>query len=284
MSAIAGLIISAIIARVVIPTGSFVVGKCLEGMSKGLSSEGQNAFKNSCQQLNNEIDALKPISQIRSEFKPISTQILQTGSLEEAKGKILAEIAGQSYVGNDTAKIKRYVSALQNANSFDELEKTRKNLSDTIEDNHQQLFSGALLKACQTASVKIGFAKLESLPSALSSAVRFAATDNQGRTLITEINAPKNRQVKVQTETVGIMDGSCQDILDAFQKALEAEGVKSQPTTRKFTGGVCEMSAVKDFINQKLIPKPINKAIRPASVKDTKRSQRLNQKTQTQKQ
>lgn len=286
MSAVISLIATAVVARVVIPAGAFVVSKCLEGLANGLSTEGKIAFDNAAR-LNpiSAMNALSSVSQIRADFKPISSKTLKTSNIEEIKGGILAEIARQPFLVTDSAKLEQGVSALTQAKTFSEIEEAKQTLVNSIEDGHQQIFSDALLKSCQKASQKIGFTKIESLPSPLSSAVmRFAATDLQGRTIVTEINAPKNRAVKVETEVVGVSDGSCQEILDAFHNALEAEGVKSQPPKRKFTGGVCELPAVKDFLAKKLTFPPTAQTNKSVSNNDIQRSRKLNAAKNLQKQ
>ena len=82
--------------------------------------------------------------------------------------------------------------------------------------------------------------------------MRVIATDPAGRTLVTEIVNSRDGEPGLETEVVGVTDGSCNPILDAFDKALEAEGVHSAPPTRKFTGGVCELAAAREFVRKKI--------------------------------
>ena len=69
-----------------------------------------------------------------------------------------------------------------------------------LENGHQQIFTTALFEASQRATLKIGFTKLESLPSPLASTVRFAATDALGKTIGTEISAPTGGDARIETE------------------------------------------------------------------------------------
>ncbi len=75
-------------------------------------------------------------------------------------------------------------------------------------------------------------------------------------------------------------DGSCNLILEAFYKALESEGVRAQSPKRKYTGGVCELAAVRDFLARKItrVQTEKIKANNFAPVNDSKRQQRLNKK------
>jgi hypothetical protein len=51
---------------------------------------------------------------------------------------------------------------------------------------------------------------------------------------------------------MGVTDGSCNEILDAFDRALEEAGVRAAPPKRKYTGGVCELAAARDYVLRKV--------------------------------
>jgi hypothetical protein len=57
---------------------------------------------------------------------------------------------------------------------------------------------------------------------------------------------------------VGLHDGSCNEILDRFDAALAAEGVRAGAPRRSFTGGVCELAAAREFVRR--LPRPALKA------------------------
>ena len=85
---------------------------------------------------------------------------------------------------------------------------------------------------------------------------RVVATDQTGRALVTEIHpGDETRTPSVETELVGVTDGSCQDVLDLFDRALEEEGVVADASPkRKWTGGVCELSLAREFVRQQIVP------------------------------
>jgi hypothetical protein len=130
--------------------------------------------------------------------------------------------------------------------------------------------------ACQQAAVRVGFDRLETL-AGLRGELRLIASDPAGRTLVTEIRTGGNGDVGLETEVVGVSDGSCHEILDAFDRSLEAEGIRSAPSQRKFTGGVCELAAAREFVRRK-VKRPTTQA--PPAVKTgreaIRRTQRLN--------
>ena len=274
---------------VAIPAGAIVAGACLFALAKGLSFAAKTAIQASKEMKSpNKPQAIRSVSTIRSETKSLEMNFSKTSNLETLKSQAFTQIASQPFLVTDSAKLKSSITALDNAKTIGEFKSTHQVLIEKLENGHQKIFSNAVLDAGKRAALKIGFEKIESLPSLKQSAIRFAATDQLGRTIVTEINAPKDREVRIETEVVGVNDGSCNSILDSFDKALEAEGVRSQTPTRKYTGGVCELSAVRDFLNRKPHKEPKTKSSanskKNVAADDLIRTRKLNQANQTQKQ
>lgn len=270
-----------------IPAGAIVIGACLFGLVKGLSSLANSALQTSRNEsLKGNSKSLKSVAAIRSESKPLRLSNSGNNDLETLKTQTFKQLAIQPFLVTNKTEIETSIIKLDQAKTLLEFKTVHEEIVTKLESGHQQLFTTALLEASQRAALKIGFQKLEILPSPLVSTVRFAATDSLGKTIITEINAPIGCDARIETEVVGVSDGSCNSILDAFDQALEAEGVRSQSAQRKFTGGVCELSAVRDFIKQKVVPKT-NKSTDAKDFgleNDSKRRQRLNQNQNPNKQ
>ncbi len=262
MSAIIGLIAAAVVRSVILPAGTKLVRRTLE---KYGPVAGNLARQQAIATDHANIRSIKSLSQIRSAFKPFSSQFPRPNNVEEAKQQIMAEIASQPFYTSDEVGLSQKLEALKKASTVNEVELAGKDLSSSINNGHHAVFAGVVKDACQRASMKIGFSKIEALPSRLRSGViRFAATDAKGRTLVTEIDTPKNRDVKIETEVLGVNDNSCHQILDEFHAALEAEGVSlGGPPKREGTGGICTLAAAKMFAGR-----------RPASVKDTSKAAR----------
>ena len=278
------------IESVAVPAGAIVVGACLFGLAKGLSTLASAVFKESNElNVNDKPPCLKSAARIRAESVPLLFTGSGEGNLEVLKTETFRQLAAQPFLVSNQAELKSSLTAIYRAKSLAELKTAHQSAIARLESGHQQIFSTALSEAGKRAALKIGFQKLESLPSPLASVARFAATDALGRTLITEISAPAGGDVRIETEVVGVSDGSCSRILDDFDQALEAEGVRSQPAKRKYTGGVCELAAVRDFLKRKISPRTAalpERALKPdfAPPGDTKRRRRLNQKQSGQKQ
>jgi len=84
-----------------------------------------------------------------------------------------------------------------------------------------------------------------------------------------EIRSDRDHPTSLATEIIGSSDNTCNEILDAFNVALEAEGVKVGDRDRKFTGGILELDAAREFVNQRVKSKSTNRAESNA-VKQTK--------------
>lgn len=263
------------------PIGAIIAGACLVGLAKGLSAIAKAAFDQTIQLepiTNNP--QLKSVAQIRAETRLKNQRTPVTGDLETIKGQVLADIASQPLWLANGAVLDAKVAALSQSSTLAGIEVAKNDLMKTLEVGQQKIFTTTLLNACHNAALEIGFKKIEARPSPLPSVFRLSAEDSIGRGFVIEVTAPLDRDVRIETEVVGVNDGSCNSILDAFDKALEDQGVRSQPPKRKYTGGVCETAAVRDFL--------ADKAVREAKgpVQDEKfalnpgirRAQRLNQK------
>ena len=255
MSAIIGLIAAAVVTRVVLPAGAKLVSKTLESLSgKFAANSGEPITVSGQVHPTWTGEAIKSVSQIRSEFKPIATELVPGMNVERAKQKILQELASRPFYTSDEADFKNKVDVLKSAVTLAEVETRSRDLVDSVEVGSQQVFADAVRSACQRATQKIGFSKIEIISSPLrSDIVRFAATDDEGRTLVTEIDAPLNRDVKIDTEVLGVADNSCHQILEKFHTALQEEGIIiGQPPKREATGGICTLAAAKDFLAKKV--------------------------------
>lgn len=221
------------------------------------------------------------MAQIRTESRALELTDFGDGNLEALKTRTFRQLATQPFLVANPAELKTSVVALDRAKTLGELKAAHKSVMATLESGHQQVFTTALVQASQRAALKIGFTKIEVLPSPLQSTVRFAATDSKGKTLVTEISGTKDGNMRVETEVVGVSDGSCNTILNHFDAALESEGVKSKTPQRKFTGGVCELAAVREFLNRKIVSTTQNHIkSKPLASNDDgiKRTRLLNQK------
>ena len=148
--------------------------------------------------------------------------------------------------------------AFVRAQSLDETRQAQQVLLHQLDLGHRKALEQTLALACKNASIKVGFTSVQ-VRHGLQDALRVTATDARGRSLISEINpGDSHRDPSIATEVIGIRDGSCVTILDSFDRAIEEEGVRSGPPDRKYTGGVCELAATREFVLRKLRLQPNN--------------------------
>jgi hypothetical protein len=130
----------------------------------------------------------------------------------------------------------RFAEALSSAATVDEVSKVTASFMDTVEREHATVFAGEVAVACRKACLRVGFNRLQT--EVRTDQVRVIATDGQGRSLVSEIGVGLNSEPRIETEVIGVKDGSCAALLDAFDEALEREGVVGARRDRRLTGGV----------------------------------------------
>jgi len=136
---------------------------------------------------------------------------------------------------------------------------------EQLHQSHHNLFVQQVTQACTQAAIQVGFTQLVQTPTLVGDTIRLVAKDDMGKSLVTEIQVNPNQPVDIATELIGTSDRSCEKILDAYDQALTAAGIKSAPPERTFTGGICELAAAREFIRHQVKPKPATTNSNPTS-------------------
>jgi len=116
----------------------------------------------------------------------------------------------------------------------------------------------AIVAACSAASLAAGFPEIELRPVS-DKLVRLIALNAASQALVSEVHIDEDG-ASVATEVVGVRDGSCARILDKFDGALEAAGIRSAAPQRKFTGGIAELAGAKETLRR------FTSALKPAKL------------------
>lgn len=186
-------------------------------------------------------------------------QISQYGlsSVEAAQVQAIATLANTGYVIADQQQVMQSVQQILTASSVQQVNAAKQRCTQVLEANNQQVLVQSLTIACQNASLTSGFSQITTQNR--QGKIRIIAKNYAGQALVSEIDT--THQVQISTETVGISDGSCTEIIAKFEKALEDEGVIRQGIPdRKFTGGICELAASQDFERNGITPKQTSSA------------------------
>lgn len=239
----------------------------LSDLLSGLS-EGARAAYRSLQEAREEMEQIdcehRPLPAIReeqeaqaSESQPHQTQTDEglldedLSEVEATKVETLQEAA--AYQVEDSEPLEAPMRALQQASTPEAARQAKEEVMATLETEHHRLFTDRLVGACTRASKKAGFPNVET-ETRPGGVVRVVATNEAGHALVSEVDASPDGEPSLATEVVGVTDGSCTEMLDAFDEALEEEGVRAATPRRTFTGGVCQLAAAKEFVQRKLRP------------------------------
>lgn len=269
--------VSGTAAAAALTGGAVLAASLISSLLRGLGSAVREAHRAYAR----PPEALWPVAALRDEHharhREAAVRLTSSGlsPVEAARVALLSGIAETPFVVAPNVSVEADLRAVRAAATVAEVERAGRVLLSRLEAAHQQVFTGALVVACSNASLKTGFGSVETAPG-VAGGVRVIATDPAGRALVTEISGGEDAQ-SIRTEVVGVSDGSCQRILDAFDKALEEEGVRADAPRRAVTGGVCELEAAQDFVRRKLKPRGAAappQAAAPAGEKATRRRTR----------
>jgi hypothetical protein len=201
--------------------------------------------------------SIQPVSLVRGQYLQNKQDMLDQfrgkhPEVESIRTAVLASIANTPFYVTDTATLQRQSQQVQAAVTKADLQLTEQRLLETLATGHRQVFADTLAIACQRAAVRIGFPQVEVVR--LPKEIRVIAADTHGRCLVSEIHAGGQSDPAIATEVVGVLDGSCQKLLDDFDRSLEEEGVQAAPPNRKFTGGVCELATAREIARDRWKP------------------------------
>ncbi|MEM1391960.1 MAG: hypothetical protein AAGG00_01425 [Cyanobacteria bacterium P01_H01_bin.150] len=173
--------------------------------------------------------------------------------------QVAALVASEVYIKTNPQKIEQSFIQLKSCNSEKSARLALNNCMQKLELNHQKVIVDNLVIATNNAAVKIGFTPIVSSTTIVNDTVRMVASDEKGRSIVTELATNPDNPVQMATEIIGTSDASCEETLNAFEAALKEEGVIiNAPPQRKFTGGICELEAAKSFARKH--PTPIKKS------------------------
>jgi hypothetical protein len=206
----------------------------------------------------NVAPALQPVANLRQEFGRLWQNVFEKARVslppaDAVRYAVAQSLAATPFYVNEAVSLEPHCSALRQSTTLAEARHAADALLSALESGHHNLFVDTLSSAACRAAARVGFESTTVVR--LPGQVRVIAEDARGRTLITEIQADPRRAPAVATEIVGMTDPSCQQILDDFDQALEAQGLHSAPPRRKFTGGVCELAATREFVRMKVKPR-----------------------------
>lgn len=267
--------------------GAILAAGIIAALARTLSAGARKAYENSKRSLPNNPNAeVQSVAALRAERQTIqqdaqhSINAFNLPSVEAAKVKTLLSLSNAPYLVADTNALHSTLKTLETAGSVVEVQRAEEQLRHALEAQHHQVFVESLTVACERATLAAGFQTVE-VARGVGDTVRVIGASPAGHALVTEININPRHEPTIETEVVGITDGRCNAILDKFEAALAEAGVRGTPPKRRFTGGVCELSAPKEFLRRKARRNVAQQKVETTddnsqSEEQTRRRQRLN--------
>jgi hypothetical protein len=237
---------------------SFDVGKAICTAAKQLHTHYQamsipaRQIIDQTQLIDSNATILQPSIELKQQVVKLQQEVAslcqQKNISQRETALAVALVTSKLFLSSDSQVLEQGMQALQNNPNSASLEAFNQQLFT----NHQSIFTDHAAVAVQSANLKVGFKNFE-VTQTISGIQRIIATDDRGRTLVTEIGTAIDREPTIATEVIGMSDSSCSQILDDFDRALEEAGVQSSRPERKSTAGVCELEAAKEFIRRQPI-------------------------------
>ncbi|MBV9242965.1 MAG: hypothetical protein JO314_13255, partial [Acidobacteria bacterium] len=164
MSAILGLIATAIVTGIALPKGIGMVSRSLQKLSKDIGLDASRPLNNRTPVVAApEMGTIRSVRQIRSEMPAITMDGASAGDVDDAKRMLVGHLMATPFLASDTSVLDQNIAALRSACTMSEVEKAGADLTRAIEDAHQVVFASAVTSACENASRKTGFTKIETL-------------------------------------------------------------------------------------------------------------------------
>jgi hypothetical protein len=154
-----------------------------------------------------------------------------------------------------------------------ELVKSVESVMNIVHEQHNNVFTQEVAGIVKNASIKSNFQNVQI--KTLNNVVTVIALNQKGEALLSEIRTDaKTKQIDLVTETIGISDGTCNNVLKDFDSALRESGIKFNSTTSKWTGGACWLPNSQK-VDSEL---KVRKANKDKDLQERKKQSLINQK------
>jgi hypothetical protein len=276
-----------VLAIAALPAGLLFGGIVLTGvivrkLSNSLDKKVQATFAEAMDAIpQHSAEVLRPLSLVEKDSHLHMKSALQKlerlrlPPAEQMRLSTLVSLAAGPYIANNLVSLDQPLAALLSAKTPEETANASAVLHQQVHAGHQQVFTRGLTHVCANAVRQIGFSSVETGMGPLGD-VRLIGTDADGRSLVVEIQKGENGDPGLAAEVLGVRDGSCHKILDAFETALAEKGVRYTQPRRTATGGVCQLQAARDFLRRHVDRGYVGRS-GGTSNDSQRRTQRLNQ-------
>jgi hypothetical protein len=236
--------------------GVVAAGALVAGLARLLAGPGRDLVAQTSRPVDDKAD-VEALAVVRArqctEERRVLTDLATAGSLtppDAIKVATLASLQVAPFMVEETA-VRLPLESLVQARTVPDAAAARERLLRAIGESHQRVFVQTLTLACANAVMAAGFEAIECVER--PHAVQIVGTNPSGRAMVAEVDSDSAGETRIEAEVIGAAP-DCDKVLDRFDAALEQAGVKSERPTRKPTGGVCELTSAREFLQKKLRP------------------------------
>ena len=188
---------------------------------------------------------------IHEAFLPV-TQFIQEASTQELNEHETLHAAKQSFIDivhhypiyNNIDSLEVSKKIIQ-ADSLSKFLSTANQMIENAAVTNQHLFEKTLIESVQQASIEVGFTTITNM-SKQSNFTHIVSKADNGSMLVSDVLL-ENGKYTILSETIGIYDDSCQQILDDFEEKLSKLGVRCHRKSRK------DSSSIKQLAKKKVV-------------------------------
>lgn len=141
------------------------------------------------------------------------------------KMAIVKTIAQGDYQVLSESTVDKGIQAVMKSTDSSELLVAVDTMMNTIQQEHNTVFTQSIAAVVKKASISSGFANVK--VKAEGHKVSVIALNENGQSIVTDVKIDdKTQRVDLTSETIGIVDKSCDSILNKFDQELEKAGLK----------------------------------------------------------
>lgn len=179
------------------------------------------------------------------------TQQQKCGKVEQMKVAAIATLvkSQDNLLVAEPEKITGKVQRIVAAETVKEVTQEIKSAFKEVKAQHTKSFVANIANAVKEAAAAIGFKEV-SVQEPCSGMVRIVATNSTGQNLLAEIETQK--QVDIRTELVGYTDGSCEQVMRAFDEEMSIRGITTKHKEQKATHGIPRLPYAKRLLKPRV--------------------------------
>ena len=168
-------------------------------------------------------------------------------ALAKQKSAVVKTISEVAYRVENKAAVTEKVIQLLNSDK-QAFKQSVEAVMNEIQVQHSRVFTKEMVQIVSKASADAGFKTVNVVVK--NSIPVISAVDATGRGIVSEIRTDSKTHVhNLVSETIGMVDGTCNDAIQRFGDALNRYGVKYSSANRKWTGGNCWLPNAKEVEN-----------------------------------